>query len=323
MRWLKAGLVATALALMALGATPSLADQSSVLYWQCVAPGAGSSNGGYCPVSSGYPLPTTATFAGGPVSITAPLDAGGSLQVSPFDIGGTSMTNTGTHSLNVFVVNNGVLAEASSTGATYAPIGGLVATAAPTFTNGKLDPFSLTTAGGVRTDLDSLNAVTILTGNGVTGTGSMRVTVASDNSAIPAWGHGATGSAVPAGATYMGANSAGNLTGIIQASANAAVSVSTATTTQIIPASGSTKIYVTHWHLVTTLANNVTWESADTGGACANPVTLTGAEPFAANGGVSAGSGLGPVLVTPAGKALCMVTSASTQISGTVAYTQF
>ena len=53
-----------------------------------------------------------------------------------------------------------------------------------------------------------VNAATALAGNGATGTGSLRVTTASDNSAVPLWGHGpvtpgtaATGT-VLAGATY-------------------------------------------------------------------------------------------------------------------------
>lgn len=52
------------------------------------------------------------------------------------------------------------------------------------------------------------NGVTTLVGNGVTGTGSQRVTIASDNSAIPAAGQAATGAAVPSGATMLGLRAA-------------------------------------------------------------------------------------------------------------------
>lgn len=52
--------------------------------------------------------------------------------------------------------------------------------------------------------LTSINAATALAGNGTTGTGSLRITVASDNSAIALWGHGATAGTVPANATYKG-----------------------------------------------------------------------------------------------------------------------
>lgn len=54
------------------------------------------------------------------------------------------------------------------------------------------------------TNLAQMNGAALLMGNGVTGTGSQRVTLASDNSALPAWGHGATGAAIPAGATAAG-----------------------------------------------------------------------------------------------------------------------
>lgn len=65
-----------------------------------------------------------------------------------------------------------------------------------------------------------------LTGNGATGTGSLRVTMSNDNTVPTGWptaanqtaasaarGEGATGAAVPSGAVYVGRNSAGNLVG--------------------------------------------------------------------------------------------------------------
>lgn len=72
------------------------------------------------------------------------------------------------------------------------------------------------------TSLAQINAATTLAGNGATGTGSQRVTIANDNTGIANWGQGATGSAVPSGAQYDGgiaktalpsAASDGNLTG--------------------------------------------------------------------------------------------------------------
>ncbi len=53
-----------------------------------------------------------------------------------------------------------------------------------------------------------MNGVTPLMGAGNTGTGSQRVTLATDNAAIATWGHGATGAAVPANASYNGARAA-------------------------------------------------------------------------------------------------------------------
>lgn len=84
---------------------------------------------------------------------------------------------------------------------------GAVTTAAPAYTTGQSNFFSLNTAGGLRVDgsgvtqpvsftqqalpanqsvnASQINGVTPLMGNGVTGTGSLRVTVASDNTAFP------------------------------------------------------------------------------------------------------------------------------------------
>ncbi len=56
--------------------------------------------------------------------------------------------------------------------------------------------------GGV--NIKEINAVTPLMGNGATGTGSQRVTIASDNSPVAGLGAGATGAAVPANAVYNG-----------------------------------------------------------------------------------------------------------------------
>lgn len=134
---------------------------------------------------------------------------------------------------------------------------------------------------------------------------------------------GSTGSAVPSSARYIGANSSGNLTGVIQADSTAAINVSTATTTQLVALSSGKKIYVTHWDVVAAGADNITLEYG-TGSNCGTGTTvLTGAYNFAANGGISAGSGLGPILVVPASNALCILTSAAVQASGVVSYTQF
>lgn len=135
--------------------------------------------------------------------------------------------------------------------------------------------------------------------------------------------NGATGSAAPANAELAGANSSGNLTGIIQADHSAAINISTATTTQLVALSGSTKIYVTAYNFEAAGTDAVTLEYG-TGSNCGTGTTiLTGAYNLTAQSGISFGSGLGPVLVVPAGNALCALTTAAVQLSGAVAYTQF
>lgn len=84
---------------------------------------------------------------------------------------------------------------------------GAVTTAAPSYTTAQSNPLSLTTGGALRVDASAatvtvsgtitttppsnastniaqINGVTPLMGNGVTGTGSLRVTIASDNTAF-------------------------------------------------------------------------------------------------------------------------------------------
>lgn len=62
-----------------------------------------------------------------------------------------------------------------------------------------------------------INGVTPLMGNGTTGTGSQRVTISSDNFPVAGFGVGATGSAVPANAVYLGVSDGTNLRGVLQA----------------------------------------------------------------------------------------------------------
>lgn len=68
---------------------------------------------------------------------------------------------------------------------------------------------------GVSNAVDVTNfPVTVDTNNGAASASTTRQCLANNNSAIANWGHGATGAAVPTGATYVGMNVAGNLTGL-------------------------------------------------------------------------------------------------------------
>ena len=120
-----------------------------------------------------------------------------------------------------------------------------------------------------------------------------------------------------------GANTGGSLTSIIQAGASVPINISAATTTQLVPAVSSKTIYVTAWDVIAAGTTNFTFEYG-TGSNCAGGTTaLTGAYSLVAQFGATKGSGLGPVLVVPAGNALCALNSAAVQVSGSVAYTQF
>lgn len=101
------------------------------------------------------------------------------------------------------------------------------------------------------------------------------------------------------------------------------INVSTATTTQLVALSGSTAIYVTSLDVVAGGTGNITFEYG-TGTACATGTTvLTGAYNLTAQAGLAKGSGIGTVLKVPAGNALCVLTSAAVQMSGSVSYQQF
>jgi len=104
---------------------------------------------------------------------------------------------------------------------------------------------------------------------------------------------------------------------------SAKIDVSTATTTELVALSGSTKIYVTSFDIVSGGAGTAKFVHG-TGSNCGTSTTdLTGAYPLAAQAGIAKGSGFGVILVIPAGKALCIVTTGGVQMSGSISYMQF
>jgi hypothetical protein len=110
---------------------------------------------------------------------------------------------------------------------------------------------------------------------------------------------------------------------VSNASSSVAINVSTATTTQLVALSGSTSIYVTSFDVIAGGTGNITFEYG-TGTACATGTTvLTGAYPLVAQAGISKGAGIGAILKVPSGNALCVLTSAAVQMSGSVSYQQF
>ena len=61
-----------------------------------------------------------------------------------------------------------------------------------------------------------------------------------------------------------------------------------------------------------------------TGTNCGTGTTsLTGAYPLIAQAGISKGNGMGIVLVIPVSNAVCVTTSGSSQLSGSMSYAQF
>jgi hypothetical protein len=120
-----------------------------------------------------------------------------------------------------------------------------------------------------------------------------------------------------------GANTGGSPTSIIQAGASVPISISSATTTQLVGAASGKATYITAWDVIAAGSGNIMLEYG-TGSNCGTGTTaLTGAYNLVAQFGIAKGNGLGPVLIVPAGNALCALTSAAVQMSGSVSYTQF
>lgn len=147
--------------------------------------------------------------------------------------------------------------------------------------------------------------------------GSYPVTVQGNASGVPV--PVIVGNAVT---VYPAMNSTGTVSQV-QSDSSAAINVSTAATTTLVALAAGKSIYVTAWDIVVAAADNVTLEYG-TGSNCGTGTTaLTGPYNMAANGGLAKGSGLGVIFKVPAGNALCIVTSAAVQASGSVSYAQF
>jgi hypothetical protein len=142
---------------------------------------------------------------------------------------------------------------------------------------------------------------------------------------------GATGAAPPANVVYVGGvtsgATAGLLTGIPVCDSYANINVSTAATTLIITGVASRTVHICAINMVTNAAQNVTLIQG-TGATCGTSTTSlaggttnsTGYQ-FAANGGLTMGSGIGNVMLgDAAGKSVCIITSGATQLSGGISY---
>ena len=77
---------------------------------------------------------------------------------------------------------------------------------------------------------------------------------------------------------------------------------------------------VTAWDVIAAGTTNFTFEYGTGTNCLAGTTALTGPYGLVAQFGAAKGSGLGPVLVVPAGNALCAVNSATVQVSGSVFY---
>lgn len=185
-----------------------------------------------------------------------------------------------------------------------------------------------TLAGGVtssvyQNNVKQINGVVPLMGNGTSGTGAQRNSLSSDNTGIANWGHGATGSAVPVGATYLGGNGTGNLTGLTICDNSQFLDMTTATTTQIVALASSQKVRVCSFDMEsngTTTAKFV----YGTGSNCGTGTTQLGPIwDWTAQSGIARGSGIGQLFATIASNALCVTNSAAVNLHVWVSYTVY
>jgi hypothetical protein len=111
----------------------------------------------------------------------------------------------------------------------------------------------------------------------------------------------------------------------IQASNSVAIAISTATTTKVITAVTGQLIFVTSFDLVSTAANTAQWVYGTT---VTNPcdtgrIVLTGAYGMSTFTVITKGNGSGPILFVPVSNDLCLVSTTTGAINGSVSYVQF
>lgn len=181
----------------------------------------------------------------GIASMTA-LKVDGSAVTQP--VSGTVTANVGTtNGLALDTSVNGILLSQGSTtsGQKGSLVQGAVTTSAPTYTTAQTSPLSLDTSGLLRVSLKDTPANTTNL-NVALAASSATVTVSAsgnfNNASI-----GSTGSAVPASASYLGANKSGNLTGLsldgsgnlnVNVAAGSSGNAAASATGSAVPASG-------------------------------------------------------------------------------------
>lgn len=187
-----------------------------------------------------------------------------------------------------------------------------------------MTPLLVTPAANSAINNAQINGVTILAGNGVTGTGSQRVTIASDNTAIAGVGAVATGAAPPTNAIYLGANASGAtgglVAGLIQCDQKAIYDASTNGSTELVALTSGRSIYICGKTFFAAGTVNVKLIYG-TGTACATGATnLTPAYQFTAQVGLVEAVSFYRGSKTASANALCINTSAGVAVQAEVYY---
>lgn len=311
---MKQVLYAAAAALVSCAAQAQTYHDTSSTVVPGVVPLVGCSSGGSCagPISATNPMPVSGSFS---ASLTGfqptPAYAGLSVSTTSSRVAlpaGTVVVVYNTGSSPAFVTLGGSGVTATTANDVIQPNSWMAFTTGPNTYLAAIE-----TAGATALNLSGGAGLPTGGGGASGGGGGSNASVSS------------TGSAAPASATYMGANSSGSIAGLVQANASAPVNIAVAATTQLVAAASGKKIYVTAWDVISGGTGAITLEyGTQTASPCdTGTVALTGPYALTAQAGISKGNGLAPVFVTPAGAQLCAVTSAAVQMSGSVSYTQF
>jgi hypothetical protein len=271
-----------------------------------------------------------------------PLKVGGKYNASPITLtdgnrGDAQLDVNGYLKVNVATATG--LAQGSTTsGQTGSLVMGAVTTAAPSYTTAQTSPLSLDTSGNLRvstgtvtvtatnlsTNIAQMNGVTVLMGNGASGTGAQRVSISNDSTAIAGWGHVATGAAPPTGSTYISANASGAtgglVAGLIQCDSKAIYDASTSGSTELVALTSGRTIYVCGYSILAGGTVNVKLIYG-TGTACATGSNnMTPAWQLTAQTGLVDGSPFSRGLKTASANALCINTSAGVATQAIVYY---
>jgi hypothetical protein len=170
---------------------------------------------------------------------------------------------------------------------------------------------------------------TVDTNTGNAGASTPRVALATNNPAIAAWGHIATGAAPPSGATYVGANSGGatggHVAGLITCNSHVFKHITTATDTLAVQGVTSQTVYICGWR--SRAAGVATWyleNTASTNANCSSTLTqITGVATEAANTGEDLLAPFWTGLSNTSGNGLCINSTGTGGVDVDIWYAQF
>lgn len=197
----------------------------------------------------------------------------------------------------------------------------------PTNSNVGITQTTPGTTNGVA--LVGVNGATALAGNGVTGTGSARVTISSDNSPVAGLAAGAIASAPPANAIYNGANGSGatggQLQGLVVCDKYVFKHITSATDTLAVQGVASQTIRICGFHA--RAAGVATWFLENTASVNANcsssntQISILNTE--AANTGITDHSPFWNGLSNTSGNGLCINSTGTGGLDVGIYYAQF